>query len=123
LITPSDLELYLKKLGYRVEYSNGEIRVLHEALPLYLKIEFQGRFVHMSIKPGEGFKEAIEDLKDMGEDVEEIVENALSYLNIASLKARQWIEEHGLIPVFKLREGSIEVYEALEEILEEEEEK
>jgi hypothetical protein len=122
LSTPIDLLNYLKTLGYSVEHYNGEIRVLHETLPLFLEIEFHGRFVRMSIKPREGFKEAIEDMRDMGEDVEEVVESALSYLNIASLKARQWIEEHGLIPVFKLREGSIEVYEALEEILEEEEE-
>lgn len=112
---------YLRAEGYCTELRDGEIIVPHGGLPLYLRIEFKDRFVYMSIKHMDDFKEALEDLKEAGEDVEEIVENAVSYLSIASLKVRQWVEDKGLIPVFKLRDGSVEVYEILEEVLEEEE--
>lgn len=116
----SALTEYLRTLGYTVETPvKNELRILHGTLPLYLKIEVQDKFVYMSIKHTHEFREVLEDLRESGEDVEELVEDALSYLSIASLKVRTWIEERGYIPVFKLRDGSIEVYEILEEVKEE----
>jgi len=118
----NELADYMRAQGYTVELSNGVIIIPHGSLPLYLKIELKNNFIYMSIKHMDEFKDVLEDLKGAGEDVEEIVEDAISYLSIASLKARQWAEDKGLIPVFKLRDGSVEVYEILEEVLEEEEE-
>ncbi len=116
-----ELVEYLRSNGYYAELRNGEIIVPHGGFPLYLKIEFRDKLVYMSIKHMDEFRDVLEDLKEAGEDVEELVENAVSYLSLASLKARQWVEEKGLIPVFKLRDGSVEIYEILEEVLEEEE--
>jgi hypothetical protein len=73
----------------------------------------------MSIKHREDLREVLEEMRDSGESVEEAVEEALGYLTNASLKARLWIEQRGLTPVFDLRRGSIEIYEILEDVLEE----
>ncbi len=117
-----ELAEYLKSLGYKVEVLNNTVRVLHDVLPLYLELEFKDRFVYISIKHTDDFRDYLEEMRDMGEDIEEQVETAMSYLSIAALKARQWIEDKELVPVFKLREGSIEISETLEELVEEEEE-
>lgn len=113
----SELVEYLKSLNYNVEIrGENEIRVYHDSLPMYLRIEIQGRFVYMSIKHGEELREVLEELRDSGENVEELVEDALSYLSIASLKVRTYIERQGYIPVFKLRNGSLEIHEILERL-------
>ncbi|MEM4718219.1 MAG: hypothetical protein QXE81_05620 [Desulfurococcaceae archaeon] len=115
----NDLVDYLRNLGYTVERDNNFLMILHGSLPLYLRVEFRGNLVYMCINYKDNIREALEDLKDSGEDVEEVVEDAISYLSIASLKIRQWIEDKGFIPVFKLRNGSLKVYEILEDVLEE----
>jgi hypothetical protein len=115
-----ELAAYLRREGYNVEVLNNAIRVLHDTLPLYLDVEFKERHVYLGVVHGEELRSILEDLKDAGEDVEEIVESALSFLSMAALKARHWLEERGFIVVFKLREGTVEVYDMLEEILEEE---
>jgi hypothetical protein len=115
-----ELAAYLRREGYNVEVLNNAIRVLHDTLPLYLNVEFKERYVYLGVVHGEELRSILEDLKDAGEDVEEIVESALSFLSMAALKARHWLEERGFIVIFKLREGTVEVYDMLEEILEEE---
>lgn len=116
----NDLVDHLRKLGYVVERDSNALMIVHGSLPLYLRVEFKNHLVYMGINYRESIREILEDLRDSGEDIEEIVEDAISYLSIASLKIRQWIEDKGFVPVFKLRNGSLEVYEILEDILEEE---
>jgi len=119
----NELAEYLKSQGYEaVQTEASELRVLHPSLPVYLLVEFRDNFAYMSIKHSEELREVLEDLRDDYEDVEGIVEEALSYLSLASLKVRMWVEERGYTSVFKLRDGSIEIYEILEEVLEEREE-
>lgn len=115
----SELAEHLKSLNYTVILHNEhEIRVLHPSLPIYLQVKVKENFVYMTIKHTEELKEILEDLRDSGEDIENSVEEVLSYLSIVSLKVRKWIEERGYVPVFKLRDGSLEIYEMLEELLE-----
>lgn len=117
------LARYLEEQGFKVEViSDTVIAVPHSNLPVHLIIEFKGNLVYMSIKHGEDLREVLEELRDSGENVEEILEEALSYLTNASLKTRLWIEQRGLTPVFDLRRGFVEIYEILEDILEEAEE-
>lgn len=117
------LAKYLEDQGFTVKIeSDTLITIPHDNLPLYLAIEFRGNLVYMSIKHREDLREVLEEMRDSGEGVEEAVEEALGYLTNASLKARLWIEQRGLTPVFDLRRGSIEIYEILEDVLEEAEE-
>jgi predicted thioredoxin/glutaredoxin len=117
------LAKHLEDQGFTVKIeSDTLITIPHDNLPLYLAIEFRGNLVYMSIKHREDLREVLEEMRDSGEDVEEAVEEALGYLTNASLKARLWIEQRGLTPVFDLRRGSIEIYEILEDVLEEAEE-
>lgn len=119
----SELAEYLKSLGYTVVFCGEKsLCIPHPSLPLYLRVDLEDNFVYMSIKHGEDLRSILEDMHDSGENVEEEVESALSYLSAASLKARMWVEERGYVPVFKLREGSLDIYEMLEEIVEESEE-
>ncbi|MCC6041063.1 MAG: hypothetical protein LM557_02680 [Desulfurococcaceae archaeon] len=114
------LAKYLEDQGFTVKIeSDTLITIPHDNLPLYLAIEFRGNLVYMSIKHREDLREVLEEMRDSGEGVEEAVEEALGYLTNASLKARLWIEQRGLTPVFDLRRGSIEIYEILEDVLEE----
>jgi predicted thioredoxin/glutaredoxin len=114
------LAKYLEDQGFTVKIeSDTLITIPHDNLPLYLAIEFRGNLVYMSIKHREDLREVLEEMRDSGESVEEAVEEALGYLTNASLKARLWIEQRGLTPVFDLRRGSIEIYEILEDVLEE----
>lgn len=118
----STLAEYLKSLNYIVVLHNEhEIHVLHPSLPVYLQVKVKDKFVYMTIKHAEELRDALEDLRDNGEDLENTVEEVLSYLSIVSLKVRKWVEEQGYVPVFKLRDGSLEIYEILEELLEEKE--
>ncbi|MEM1850536.1 MAG: hypothetical protein QXD40_05500, partial [Desulfurococcaceae archaeon] len=118
----NELAEHLKSLNYIVIlHSEHEIRVLHPSLPIYLQVEVRNNFVYMTIKHGEGLREVLEDLRDSGEDIENTIEEVLSYLSVVSLKVRKWVEERGYVSVFKLRDGSLEIYEMLEELLEEEE--
>jgi predicted thioredoxin/glutaredoxin len=117
------LAKYLEEQGFSVKVESDTLIIVpHDNLPVYLAIEFKGNLVYMSIKHREDLREVLEEVRDSGEDVEEVLEEALGYLTSASLKARLWIEQRGLTPVFDLRRGSIEVYEILEDVLEEAEE-
>lgn len=117
------LARYLEEQGFKVNVASDTMLVIpHGTLPVYLTIEFKGNLVYISVKHGEELREVLEDLRDSGEDIEEVLEEALSYLTNASLKARLWIEQKGFTPVFDLRRGSIEIYEILEDVLEEAEE-
>ena len=117
------LAKYLEEQGFSVKVESDTLLTIpHDNLPVYLTIEFRDNLVYMSIKHREDLREILEELRDSGEDVEEILEEALGYLTNASLKARLWIEQRGLTPVFDLRRGSIEIYEILEDVLEELEE-
>ena len=117
------LARYLEEQGFKVNIiSDTTLIIPHGTIPVYLAIEFKGNLVYISVKHGEELREVLEDLRDGGEDVEEALEEALSYLTSVSLKARLWIEQKGFTPVFDLRRGSIEVYEILEDVLEEAEE-
>lgn len=114
-----ELVRYLRSLGYDVDDSGDVIKVRHANLPIYLYVQFKDRFVYMGINHESDLRDILEDLYDSGEDVESIVEEAISYLSTASLKIRNWIEERGYVPVFKIRDGSIDIYEMIEEIIEE----
>lgn len=114
-----DLVTYLRSIGYDVDAYRDAIRVRHTSLPIYLNVRFKDRFVYIEIDHEGGLREILEELYEGGEDIESIVEDAISYLSTASLKIRQWIEERGYVPVFKLRDGSIDIYEMVEEIIEE----
>lgn len=117
LLIVGELLSHLKSLGYKVDIiSEEELKVLHESLPIYLHVRIEGNLVYMSIKHGDDLKAILEELLESGENVEETIEEALGYLSIASLRVKSWIERRGYIPVFKLREGSVKVYEALEEL-------
>ncbi|MEM4487237.1 MAG: hypothetical protein QXK88_00305 [Desulfurococcaceae archaeon] len=113
----SELAAHLRSIGHRVETpSEKELKVLHDLLPVYLHVEVEGNIVYMAIKHTEDLRATLEELHESGENVEEIVEEALGYLSIVSLRVRSWVEKKGYIPIFKLREGNIKVYEILEEL-------
>lgn len=120
----SELALYLESQGYKVKVADDkEIAVLHPLLPVQLYLEFKEPLVYIGIRfDREELREILRDQHESGEDIEEIVEEALSYLSIASLKARKWLEEKGYAPVFRLRDSSSEIYELLEDLQEELEE-
>lgn len=121
LSNASQLANYLMSLGYKIVLvGEKEIAVSHPSLPLQLYIEFKNSLVYMGVRfDREELKSILEDLYESGEDLESTVEEALSYVNIASLKARKWLEEHGYTPIFRLRDSSIEIYEILEDLMEE----
>ncbi|MGC8982866.1 MAG: hypothetical protein ACP5KA_03830 [Desulfurococcaceae archaeon] len=116
-----ELAEYLKSQGYGITLTGSQSLVIeHPSLPIYLHLEFKDNLVYVSIGLNrDELREVLGEIRESGEDVEEVVEDALSYLNNASLKARKWLEERGYTAVFKIREGSIEIYEVLEEVLEE----
>ncbi len=117
------LARYLEEQGFKVNIiSDTTLTIPHDTLPVYLTIEFKGNLAYISVKHDEELRAVLEDMRDSGEDVEEALEEALSYLTNVSLKARLWIEQKGFTPVFDLRRGSIEIYEILEDVLEEVEE-
>jgi len=120
-LSSRELAEYLKSQGYGITLTGSQSLVIeHPSLPIYLHLEFKGNLVYVSIGLNrDELREVLGEIRESGEDVEEVVEDALSYLNNASLKARKWLEERGYTAVFKIREGSIEIYEVLEEVLEE----
>lgn len=121
LTNVAELANYLVSQGFRVVLTGErEIAVPHQSLPVQLYIEFKDSLVYIGVRfDREELKSVLEDLHESGEDIESAVEEALSYVNTASLKARKWLEDHGYTPVFRLRDSSIEIYELLEDLLEE----
>ena len=110
---------YLESLGYRVEIlSENELKIPHDTLPIFLHVEVRENIIYMGLRYSDELRKVLEELHDYGEDIEKIVEDALSYLTNASLKINPWIREKGYITVFRLREGSNDIYEILEDIRE-----
>lgn len=117
----SEVAKQLESEGYRVLVQSENVMLIpHPSLPIRLRVEFKEPLAYVTVEfEKEELREILEDLHEAGEDIESVVEEALGYLNAAALKLRKWLEEKGYAMMLKLREGSIEIYELLEELEEE----
>ncbi|MEM1628126.1 MAG: hypothetical protein QXP02_02495 [Desulfurococcaceae archaeon] len=96
------------------------IRIDYDTLPIYLLVELRdGKYLYISIRYEDHLRDVLEDLHEGGENIEDVVEEALSYLSEISLRIRKWSEARGLITVFKLKEGSVELLDIVEELKQE----
>ncbi|MEM4756641.1 MAG: hypothetical protein QW254_01185 [Desulfurococcaceae archaeon] len=96
------------------------IRIDYDTLPIYLLVELRdGKYLYISIRYEDHLRDVLEDLHEGGENIEDVVEEALSYLSEISLRIRKWSEPRGLITVFKLKEGSVELLDMVEELKQE----
>ncbi|MEM1642301.1 MAG: hypothetical protein QXI85_05880 [Desulfurococcaceae archaeon] len=119
-MSTAELASYLESLGYRVQLEDKKLVIVHPSLPLQLYIEFKEPLVYIGIRfDRDELADVLRDIHESGESIEEVVEEALSYLSVASLRARKWLEDKGYTPVFRLRDSSVEVYELLEDLREE----
>lgn len=116
----NDLADFLARNGFTpVVQGKSSLRVYDSELPVYLEARLEDNKVYTYIGFTGELREELEEAALSGEDIEEMVENSLSYLNTCALLVKKWADEKRLITVFKLREGSVELMELLEDIMEE----
>jgi len=114
----NDLISFLRKHSFNAVAYGNTVRVMDEELPVYLEVRFDGNKVYASIGFTDDLRDALEEAILNGRNVDEAVEEALSRLNICALLVKKWVDERGLIMIFKLRDGSIELTNLLEELKE-----
>ncbi|ADV64472.1 hypothetical protein Desmu_0153 [Desulfurococcus mucosus DSM 2162] len=115
----SDLAEFLRRHGFKVIAYRDALRVPDEELPIYLEVKLDAGKIYTAIGFTEELREILEEKASGGESIEDIVEDALSRLNTCALLVKKWADERRLVTIFRLREGSVELMDLLEELREE----
>jgi len=105
--------------GLQVEGSGERLVVKHTTLPLEVVVERSGGEFRVELRAGEGLGEAIDEMLSQGEDPREEIEEALNELVRIVDYTVQRLEREGIKARRETRQGIMDVYEALEERLEE----
>ena len=115
---------YAARYGLKpsVDLDNGVLVILHGEYPIRIIVEPRGEGVYaVELKVGEGIDESIEELLDAEVDpraeLEDVVEVLVQVVDYAVRK----LEEAGFKVRRLTREAILDVYDALESFLEEEE--
>lgn len=116
----SDLARFLETIGIKPVVIHRELRVPYDELPISLLVRLIDSALYISLLFNElEMRAVLEDLYLSGEDIEAVVDRAITYLSEIGLRIRMWAEERGITTIFNLREGDIILRELVDDITEE----
>jgi histone H3/H4 len=114
-----DIAEVARTRGLQAEGSGERLVVKHTTLPLEVVVERAGDEFKVELRAGKDLGEAIDEALSQGEDPREEVEEALDELVRIVDYAVQRLAREGIKARRETRQGIMDVYEALEERLEE----
>lgn len=110
------IALEAENMGYRVEVIGEGLLLRHSDVPLLLRVEVGPGRCLIRLEVGEGLAEALEDIREMGENPREALEDALE-----DLERLSGILERRLSGICSsierdTRTGAMDAYDTLEEL-------
>ncbi len=111
----------LEDFDLKVEKKKNTIKAMHSELPAYLVVKLtpSKKKAVIELEADEELNDALVDMIESGEDVEDIVDTVISELRDAAIEVSRILEEKDYIVSLKLREGERDIRDQLEEVLEE----
>ncbi len=106
---------FIKNNSFITEQIDNKIivRAEHDS-PVTLVLNLQGDTIEIKLEV-EDLVDYIEELRDHGEDVQDIVESQVEDLKSIAYKLINWLSKKGLKIINKLRESELDILEELEE--------
>jgi len=119
-----EITVYLKKEGLKFQKRKGTLTIFYPDLEiqLVLKIDESSRKAVLSLDYDEELRDHIADLFDSGEDVEDIIDTAISEIRDIAVNISNILESKGYSIEDKISEGEKDIRDLMEEVLEEYEE-
>ncbi len=111
----------LEDFDLKVEKKKNTIKAMHSELPAYLVVKLtpSKKKAVIELEADEELNDALVDMIESGEDVEDIVDTVISELRDAAIEVSRILEEKDYVVSLKLREGERDIRDQLEEVLEE----
>jgi len=116
-----DIKAVASRYGLAVEEADGTLTVRHPEAPLAVEIKAEGEKAIVELKVGDEIDEYVDMLLGEDEDPREALEEALEEMVRIVDAAVSRLTREGFKVERKTREGILDVYDALEARLEEEE--
>ena len=119
-----EITVYLKKEGLKFQKRKGTLTIFYPDLEiqLVLKIDESSRKAVLSLDYDVELRDHIADLFDSGEDVEDIIDTAISEIRDIAVNISNILESKGYSIEDKISEGEKDIRDLMEEVLEEYEE-
>ncbi len=106
---------FIKNNSFIVKKIGDKIIVRSEQnSPITLVLHTQGDTIEVRLEV-EDLVDYIEELRDHGEDVQDVVESQVDDLKSIAYKLIKWLSGKGLKIINKLRESELDILEKLEE--------
>jgi len=110
---------YLKERDLSVKKKGNVIKATNNDLPISLTIRFEKKSCIIELIPEEDLNDALVDLVESEEDVEDYVDGILSEMRDTAIEVSKILEKNGYSVSLKIREGENDIRDMIEEVVEE----